>query len=173
MTLDTTQPQQDVLPLPGSTFWGLWLDVSSERRHEKPVNPPWAVIATWLERLRTRSGMARLSLMGRLINAEDAGFKDRNGKPVKVLQEIKRELSIHRVQGYFWVTMVDNETSDDFGEVRTYTNPRPNPALKGLKVELHPDMYADETEVIEDFDLVLSMAREFYQTGDVSHDLLS
>lgn len=172
MTLDTTP--QDVLPLPGSTFCGLWLDDSGvERSREKPVNPPWTVIATWLERLRTHSGMVRLSLIGRLINVEDASFKDRNGKLVKEVQEKRRELSIRKVRGYFWVTMLDNETSDDFGEVRTYTNPKPNPALKGLKVEVHPDMYADETEVIEDFDLVVSMAREFYQTGDVSHDLLS
>ncbi len=171
MTLDTTQ--QDVLPLPGSTFRGLWLDVSGERRHEKPVNPPWTVIANWLERLRTHSGMIKLSLMGRLVNVEDFGFKGSQGKPFKVLQEIRRELSIHKVKGYFWVTMVDNETGVDFGEVRSYTNPKPTPALKGLKVEVHPDMYANETEVIEDFDLVVSMAREFYQTGDVSHDLLN
>ncbi len=164
---------QETLPLPDSIFWGLWLgDARSEPRRERRENPPWAEIAAWLERLRTSSGMVSLSLMGGTTNIESEGIKDLRGKLIKEVRAVRRELSISKVNGYFWVTLLDNEISDKGSEVRTYTNPKPNPALKGLKVEVYPDMYANETEVIEDFNLVADMAREFFQTGDVSYDLL-
>lgn len=66
------------------------------------------------------------------------------------------------------VLMLGVNTEDDH-DVRAYTNPKGSP---GVMVEILGD-YWSERMICNDYDVVIECFKQFWETGDVSPDLLN
>lgn len=155
----------DVQPLSGAQFelsWGG--DCGDGKRNGGRSNPGWAEIESKLGSLRGPLVKVELSLLGEMVNIEQFGFKDRQGRLIKEGPTTRSWLSVTEERGYYWVMLSDEEH-----DLRTYTNPNP----KGVCVEVYVDTYVNDVELTEDLDVVIGIFREFFQSGDVSHDLLN
>ncbi|HEI6967673.1 TPA: hypothetical protein SK282_004366 [Yersinia enterocolitica] len=109
--------------------------------------PTWDDIENQLNRLRDASGTLTLDVIS------DA--------------EIGPEMLQVRTEHCYFIVMLGETTDDDY-EVRSYwdmTQP-------DNKVEILGD-YWPERQLTKDFDLVVRIFREFFDTGNVSTDLLN
>lgn len=107
----------------------------------------WTDIRRQLEQLRVDAGTVCLELM----DALDTG-------PVS--------MDVAAEKGSYLVTLL--EATEDDTQVRSYSNP----ARCAEMVEVLGDCW-DARQLTSDFDLVLKMFKEFFQTGNVSEQWLS
>ena len=113
------------------------------------LKPSWVDIEESLSRLTKSDGSIGLSV----IDAPDIG---------------PDSLEVRAEKQKYLVTMLDNITEDD-DEVRTLFFKE----KKGLpQIDILGD-YWDPQLVTDDLDLVISIFKEFYETGNVSQDILS
>lgn len=96
---------------------------------------------------------------------------DRNGV-VELYKHGNQDTGSHaiqvRIDKHRSVLTLDEETTDDH-DVRSYANPRGAP---GVMVEILGDFWGEEM-ICDDLDVVIECFRQFWETGDVSPDLLN
>ncbi|WP_077928289.1 DUF6911 family protein [Wohlfahrtiimonas populi] len=112
-------------------------------------NVKWEQIEILLKAIHN-SKWGSISLEVEDINAVDLGPTDLN---------LKIE------NGWYLITLMEVTENDE--EVRSYYKPDPNYKM----VEILGYEWSS-TQLIRDFDLVLQIFKEFYETGDVSKDIL-
>lgn len=75
-------------------------------------------------------------------------------------------LSLSMENGWYLITLLES-TEEKADLVRSYYKPDPNYKM----IEIGGNNWSS-TQLIRDFDLVLQIFKEFYETGDVSKDIL-
>ncbi len=155
----------DVQPLPGAQFVLRWAgDCGDGKRNGGRNNPEWLEIEARLRSLRGTVARVDLRILGEMLDIAQFGFKDKQGRLIKEAPGTRKELTVTGEDGYYWVLL-----SEEDGKLRMYTNPEP----KGVRVEVYVDTYLGDEELTEDLDVVTRIFREFFQTGDVSRELMS
>jgi hypothetical protein len=126
-----------------SLSWGL--DVGPNCRGGNQRDPQWTDIAPLLESLKSRSGTVGLDI----LNAETG----------------PQTLQVASEHGMYLLTL--GEINQDGYNVRDYTNPR---ASAGQTM-IHEYLWSSQM-LCWDFDIVMQVFKQFFDTGDVSRDIL-
>jgi hypothetical protein len=112
------------------------------------ITPPWEVIEEKINSTYLLDGSVSLSF-----------YPTPKVGPV--------ELSARCERGFFFVTLLEH-FADKFPEIRTYFDPKKSTN----QVQVGIDTYS-ERELIRDPKIVIAIFQEFFDTGNVSTDLLS
>jgi hypothetical protein len=127
-----------------SLYWTV--GESGDLRGGNQKKPTWPEIEMWLEQARTDSGVVGLDI----VDGPEIG---------------PQGLQLRSDQGNYLLTL--GETDSDDYHVRSFTNYDAKPG----RVDIVGD-YWDCGEVCTDFSIVTRVFREFFDSGDVSRDLL-
>jgi hypothetical protein len=136
------------------------------RKPEKRENPSWPEIEDALGTVRDGPGWVSIHVLDQSKGLEVTYL---NGKRYRSLGEPVNSLQVHADKGYYMLML--GELVDGEHQVRTYNKPSRDTALAGVQVDILGDPWS-YNDLCRDFEIVVKIFREFFETGDVSQELM-
>lgn len=132
----------------------------------KGENPTWQEIEDALRKVGDGPGAVSIDVLDQSKGGEVTYI---NGKRYRSLGEPVNSLQLHAEKGYFMLML--GEPVDGEWCVRTYHKPGRDLASAGTKMAILGN-YWSVNELCRDLDVVVRIFREFFETGDVSEQLM-
>ncbi|AWH87785.1 DUF6911 family protein [Limnobaculum parvum] len=123
------------------------LSIHLNNKYHEIIQPTWVMVKEYLNLLRGQSGSTHL----RIINTQDIG---------------PERLSVEGEGEYYLITLLEyNELG---GDVRSFSEPKGG----NNKILVNGDYWPDK-QLTKDFDFVVAVFKEFFETGNVSKKYLN